>query len=92
MLFTRSHLRAQAFDVVKKQLFGRLHDIARAQIFPDGVRAAGTYPPQLPPPPAQAALLPPPPPTPTIISTTSTSSPAHDASSRNGAATQTIDV
>ena len=29
-----------AFDQVKKQLFGRLHDLARQQIFPTGVPVA----------------------------------------------------
>jgi len=32
----------QAFDIVKKQLLGRLHDIARNQIFPDGMAPAQT--------------------------------------------------
>lgn len=31
----------QAFDVVKKQLFGRLHDIARKQLFPSSPAATG---------------------------------------------------
>ncbi|KAL6764777.1 arogenate/prephenate dehydrogenase [Haematococcus lacustris] len=34
----------QAFDSVKKQLLGRLHDIARAQIFPDAAAASATWP------------------------------------------------
>ncbi len=40
----------QAFDVVKKQLLGRLHDIARAQIFPPGMVAPSPTLPQLPSP------------------------------------------
>lgn len=38
-----------AFDHVKKQLFGRLHDIARKQLFPDGVRPGSPPPASLPP-------------------------------------------
>jgi len=52
-----------AFEAVKKQLLGRLHDIARAQIFPDGMvgpRGAqlGTLPSAPAQPPLPSALAP----------------------------------
>ncbi|KAG2447681.1 hypothetical protein HYH02_007141 [Chlamydomonas schloesseri] len=52
----------QAFDTVKKQLFGRLHDIARQQLFPtvdtagNGNGALAPAPQALPPPREPLAL------------------------------------
>ncbi|KAG2492326.1 hypothetical protein HYH03_009277 [Edaphochlamys debaryana] len=47
----------KAFDTVKKQLFGRLHDIARKQLFPEVDPATGT---NGVPPVSASAVLPPP--------------------------------
>lgn len=93
----------QAFESVKKQLLGRLHDIARAQIFPDGTsfsHGPGTSfsttstQPQ-PSQPSQPAL--PPTPVPLGIPAQSSSSSSNGSSKvaeLNGAgvATKTIDV
>lgn len=53
----------QAFDTVKKQLFGRLHDIARQQLFPTvdsqgNGNGAAAPPPQALPPPREPLALP----------------------------------
>lgn len=41
--------RLQGFEKVKKELFGRLHDIARTQIFPNRMPPVAAPQPQAPP-------------------------------------------
>ena len=57
----------QAFDTVKKQLFGRLHDIARQQLFPtvdlpngNGASSSGSSNGATSVVPVEPAALPPP--------------------------------